>query len=190
MKVSKIKGAGAKYILVIAMASLSILGAQHMGQGNMGHNQNMDQNMMQHMGQQMMNMQQLMNNLDGMMDRTSGMMEMMHGMNQGHNNGSGNHMDHDTYDMGAGHDMGDYMDDGGNMGDGGMMNMVHSMDEMTKNMQGFMTQMNQMMTNESMMNDPLMNQYMENMQNHMETVMDGFDGVITQMEKIQILNAE
>ncbi len=68
--------------------------------------------------------------------------------------------------------------------------MVHSMDNMTKNMQGFMTQMNQMMTNESMMDDPLMNHYMNNMHEHMETIMDGFDGVITQMENIHKINGE
>ena len=50
--------------------------------------------------------------------------------------------------------------------------------------------MSQMMHDEDMMSDPLMNQYMENMQEHMKTVMDGYDGVITQLEKIQIINTK
>jgi len=187
MKVNKSKQKGIMISIIFAIAIMANLNAQHMGQGNMGHDQNMNQNTMQHMGQQMMNMQQMMNNLEGMMDRTSGMMDAMHNMDQMNNNGSGNHMNHDTYDMGAGHDMGG---NGGDMSGNGMMNMVHSMDEMNKDMQGFMNQMSQMMHDEEMMKDPLMNQYMEDMQDHMETVMSGYDGVITQMEKIQIINSK
>jgi len=194
MKVSKNKVNGILISTIFAISILTNLNAQHMGQGNMGSAHIMDQNTMQHMGQQMMNMQQMMNNLEGMMDRTSGMMDAMHDMNNMGDNGSGDHMNHDTYDMGAGHNMDD---NGGNMGGNGgdmhgngMMNMVQGMDEMTKDMQGFMNQMSTMMENEDMMIDPLMNQYMENMQEYMSTVMNGYDGIITQMEKIQILNTK
>lgn len=172
MKVSNNKTNGIMISMIFAISILTNLNAQHMGQGNnMGHN--MDQNTMQHMGQQMMNMQQMMNNLEGMMDRTSGMMDAMHDINQMGNNSSGDH-NHGNFD-----------DIGGN---GGMMEMMHSMDQITKDMQGFMSQMDIMMKNGEMMNDPLMNEYMENMQEHMGTVMNGYDGVITELEKIQILN--
>lgn len=171
MKVSNNKTNGIMISMIFAISILTNLNAQHMGQGNnMGHN--MDQNTMQHMGQQMMNMQQMMNNLEGMMGRTSGMMDAMHDMNQMGDHGS----------MGT---MGGNMGMGGN---GGMMGMIHSMDQITKDMQGFMSQMESMMSNEEMMNDPLMHEYMENMQEHMGTVMNGYDGVITELEKIQILN--
>lgn len=149
--------------MILPLALFSILNAQHMGQ-----NQNMDHNDMQHMSQQMTDMQQMMHNMDSMMERTSGMIDAMHDMSQ----------------------MGDQGSMGSMSGIGGMMNMVHSIDKMTKDMQEFMSQMDAMMQNREMMDDPLINEYMGNMQEHMGTVMEGFESVITEMGKIQILNSK
>ena len=168
--------------MLFSMVLFNNLNAQHMG----GQDHTMNQGTMQHMNQQMINMQHMMNNLDGMMDRTSNMMNAMHDMTQMDNLGSGDHMHHNGGDMGGnGGDM------GGNGGDmGGMMNMIQGMDQMTKDMQGFINQMDNIMGNTEMMKDPLMREYMENMQEHMDTAMSGYDGVITSMEKIQILNSK
>ena len=156
--------------MILPFALFSTLNAQHMGQ-----NQNMDHNTMQHMSQQMTDMQQMMHNIDSMMERTSGMIDAMHDMSQMGDQGS----------------MGSMSGIGGNMaGNGGMMNMVHSIDKMTKDMQEFMSQMSAMMQNREMMDDPLINEYMRNMQENMGAVMYGFESVITEMGKIQILNSK
>ncbi len=70
-----------------------------------------------------------------------------------------------------------------------MLGMVHSMDKMAKDLQDLMNRMGAVMENVEMMDDPLMNEYMDNMQAYMGIVMDGFDGVLTEMEKTQILNS-
>ncbi len=163
-------GKGVLTAMILPFALFSALNAQQMGQ-----NRKMDHNTMQHMSQQMTDMQQTMHNMDNMMERTSGMIDAMHDMSQ----------------MGDHRPMGSMSGIGGNMaGNGGIMNMVHSIDKMTKDMQEFMRQMNAMMQNREMMDDPLINEYMGNMQEHMGPVIEGFESVITEIEKIQILNSK
>ncbi len=156
--------------MILPLALFSILNAQHMGQ-----NQNMDHNDMQHMSQQTMGMQKMMRNMDGMIERTSGMIDAMHDMTHMGDHGSMGNM------AGIG---------GDTASNGGMMNIVHSIDKMTKDMQEFISQMDAMMQNREMMDDPLINEYMRNMQENMGAVMYGFESVITEMGKIQILNSK
>jgi hypothetical protein len=163
-------GKGVFTAMILPFALFSALNAQHMGQ-----NRKMDHNTMQHMSQQMTDMQQMMHNMDNMVERTSRMIGAMHDMTQMGDHGS----------------MGNMSDIGGDMaGNDGMMEMVHTIDKMTKDMQEFMSQMDAMMQSREMMDDPLINEYMGNMQEHMGTVMGGFESVITEMGKIQILNSK
>ncbi len=170
MNTIKLLRKGVLTAMILPFALFTTINAQHMGQ-----NQNMDHNTMQHMSQQMTDMQQMMHNMDSMMERTSGMIDAMHDMSQLGDQGSMGSMGGISGDMAS---------------NGGMMKMVHTIDKMTKDMQEFMSQMDAMMQNREMMDDPLINEYMGNMKEHMGTVMGGFESVITEIEKIQILNSK
>ena len=141
--------------------------AQGMG---MGGQQQMQQQSMQHMQHNMQSMQDMMKQMQGMMNEMHSMMQGQQGMGEGHNT-----MMHGQQMMGSSHGMG---------------NMVGTLNDIGKNMQQFMDQMNGVMSNKTLMDNPEFKRNMQQLQTHMGSMMDSMGGMVKNMEQMQNLQQE
>ena len=172
--------------VILTITGLAAYG-QHSGGGGQMHQhtqQGMSQQMMASMNQQMQNMEQMMQHSQEMMKRTSNMVNAMHG----HNQGSGQSAEMHGGMMAGGEKSGMPGGSTGMMqGQGGqsMMNMMHDIDGIARNMNDMMQQMQQIMSDQTMMNDPGMQSHMQEMQKNMKEFMNGFDKVVGSAERMQ-----
>lgn len=131
--------------------------SQHMGEHQNAAMHNTNQHMT-NMNQHMMNMSEMMKHMNDIVAKSDQMLHSMHGeQGSAMMTGSGNNM----------------------------MMMQHSVNDMTKDMQKLMDQMNKMMRDDNLMNDPEMKEHMDEMHQNMNTMMNGMDGMIHTLEQVK-----
>ncbi len=131
--------------------------SQHMGEHQHAAMHNTNQHMT-NMNQHMMNMTEMMKHMNDIVAKSDQMIHSIHG------------------EQGS-----DMMAGSGN----NLMMMQHSVNDMTKDMQKLMDQMNKMIGDENIMNDPEMKNHMDEMHKNMNTMMNGMDGMIHTLEQVQ-----
>ncbi len=145
--------------LTLPIAVQPIL-AQHQHSGGQQIQPSPNQMQMRQVGQQhMMSMNEMMQHMNGLVSKTSDMMKGMH-------------------------EMGGHGAMGQMQGNQAMMNMHQSLNDMAKDMQKFMEQMHQAMSDQNMMKDPSMKNHMEEMQKNMGSMMQGMDGVVKNLNNL------
>ena len=152
--------------------------------GRSGHAQGM---MGQHgamgmQGQGMMSMDDMMEHMSDLMDVMSDMMGSgMHGsqgmgMHQGSMPGGEGMMQNNQGVM---------QNNQGEMGSGPMTGMMQNVDAMGNSMTQVMEQMQALMSDQSMMQNPGFAEHMRTMQGQMTTMMRGFDGMVNNLKEMQ-----
>ncbi len=138
-----------------------------------GAEMNMRQQMqnLQHKGMQQMNQQNMQMSMDQMMKQMNEMLshtgEMVKAVRD-HDDNAHEHMQGTLTDHAR----------------AGMASMSKHLDEMANGMQKTLTEMQKMMANKDLMNDPLMKKRMQEMQGNMGDMMSAMNGLLKNMDQL------
>ncbi|NOY59074.1 MAG: DUF4175 domain-containing protein [Calditrichaeota bacterium] len=165
-------------------------GANNQSQQQMMHNQiqqRIPQSMMGNMNQSMMSMNKMMQHMQKIMNTTTNMVQAMHNKQPNkHEHSFDTQMEalvgRDELEKVAHDNKNAMMLDNGNQQ---TMNMMQGINDMAKNMNKVMEQMHKMMSDQKLMNNPGTRKQMQEMQKHMKSLTNDFDGVVKNMDKIQ-----